>query len=163
MAFWIHWERWLKLDNKLRIKVLFEISQIEKLLNDSKPLFDLCKIKKPDFIEMSAAAMVLHSFYNGIENIMILIFKFYDEQLPNSSKWHIEILDKAFAPENKRKRIFCDEIKDTMEEYMKFRHFVRHVYGFKLEWERMECLINGIDNFWKIAKENINSFIHFTT
>ena len=98
------------MDNKLRAKILFEISQIEKLLGDSKPLFDLCKIKKPDFIEMSAAAMVLHSFYNGIENVLILIFKFYDKQLPNSNKWHMEMLDKAFVSENKRKQIFCNDI-----------------------------------------------------
>jgi len=58
------------LDNTLKTKLLFEISQIDKLLNDSKPLLDLYKIKTPDFIEISAGAMVLQSFYNGIENIM---------------------------------------------------------------------------------------------
>jgi hypothetical protein len=46
------------LDDVLRAKILFEISQIDKLLNDSKPLLDLCKLKKPDFIEMSAAALL---------------------------------------------------------------------------------------------------------
>jgi hypothetical protein len=59
------------LDNGLKVKVLFEISQIDKLIGDSKPLFDLCKLKTPDFIEMSAAAMILHSFYNGIENGLV--------------------------------------------------------------------------------------------
>ena len=38
------------------------MSQIDKLLNESQPLQDLCRIKNPDFIELSAAAMVLHSF-----------------------------------------------------------------------------------------------------
>jgi hypothetical protein len=70
------------LNNGLKAKIAFEISQIDKLLNDSKPLLDLCKLKVPDFIEISAAALVLHSFYNGIENILVLIFKYYDEQLP---------------------------------------------------------------------------------
>ena len=63
------------MDNTLKTKLLFEISQIDKLLNDSKPLLDLYKIKTPDFIEMSAGAMTLHSFYNGVENILTLIFK----------------------------------------------------------------------------------------
>jgi len=149
----------LKLDSKLKAKVLFEVSQVEKLLNDSKPLVDLCKVKKPDFIEMSATAMVLHSFYNGIENILILIFKFYDKQPPNSNKWHMEMLDKAFISENERKQIFCNGIKERMEEYMKFRHFVRHMYGFQLEWERMEGLLAGINDFWETIKENINDFL----
>jgi hypothetical protein len=51
------------LNNGLKEKILFEISQIDKLLNDSKPLLDLYKLKTPDFIEMSAGALVLHSFY----------------------------------------------------------------------------------------------------
>jgi hypothetical protein len=147
------------LDNRLKVKIAFEISQIDKLLNDSKPLFDLCKLKIPDFIEMSAAALVLHSFYNGIENILVLIFKYYDEQLPKSNKWHMELLDKAFTSEENRKRIFNNEIQKTLEEYLKFRHFIRHAYGFQLEWERMEELINGMRNFWIAVKENLNNFI----
>jgi len=83
------------LDDTLKTKLLFEISQIDKLLNNSKPLFDLYKLKAPDFIELSAGAMVLHSFYSGIENILMLIYKHYDGQLPNSNKWHMEILEIA--------------------------------------------------------------------
>jgi hypothetical protein len=147
------------LDNGLKAKIVFEISQIDKLLNDSKPLLDLCKLKIPDFIEMSAAALVLHSFYNGIENILVLIFKYYDEQLPKSNKWHMELLDKAFISEENRKQIFNTEIQETLEEYLKFRHFIRHAYGFQLEWERMEELINGMENFWIVVKENIDTFI----
>jgi hypothetical protein len=147
------------LDNGLKVKLVFEISQIDKLLNDSKPLFDLYKLKIPDFIEMSAGAMVLHSFYNGIENILILIFKHYDEQLPNSNKWHMELLEKAFVTNNNRKQIFSNELQKRMEEYLKFRHYVRHSYGFQLEWERMEDLITEISIFWETIKKDINNFI----
>jgi hypothetical protein len=139
--------------------MVFEISQIDKLLNDSKPLLDLCKLKVPDFIEISAAALVLHSFYNGIENILVLIFKHYDNQLPTSNKWHMELLDKAFVSDERRKQIFKDELKDTLAEYLKFRHFIRHAYGFQLEWERMEDLINQIEISWEAIKGDFNSFI----
>ena len=159
MFFLTHWERWLKLDKSLKVKVLFEISQIDKLIADSKPLFDLCKLKPPDFIEMSAAAMVLHSFYNGIETILVLIFKHYDGQLPNSNKWHIELLEKSFLSDKKRKQIFTIELQKSLEEYLRFRHFVRHAYGFQLEWERMEDLIKDIEGFWNTLKESITLFI----
>jgi len=90
------------LDEKLKRKIIFEISQIDKLLNDSKPLLDLCKLKTPAFIEMSAAALLLHSFYNGIENILRLIIKFYDTKLPNDIKWHMELLERAFISNENR-------------------------------------------------------------
>jgi len=147
------------LDNALKIKLLFEISQIDKLLDDSKPLLELYKMKTPDFIEMSAGAMVLHSFYNGIENILTLIYKFYDGQLPNSNKWHMEILEKAFVCDKNRKNIFSIDLQTKLEEYLKFRHFVRNSYGFQLEWERMEDLTNGIGTLWETIKKNINIFI----
>jgi len=147
------------LDEKLKTKVLFEISQIDKLLDSHKPLLDLCRLKIPDLIEMSAAAMFLHSFYNGIENILKIIIKFYDNKLPNDIKWHMELLEKAFISNENRKEIFRKESQEKMEEYLKFRHFVRHSYGFQLEWERMEDLMHDINNTWKILKEDINIFI----
>ncbi len=65
------------------------------MLNNGKSLFDLYKTKQPDFIEMSAVMMILHSFYNGIENILVLISKHYDDLLSNNNKWHQELLEKA--------------------------------------------------------------------
>lgn len=147
------------MDEKLKAKILFEISQIERLLKDSEPLLKICKSRVPDFIEISAAAMILHSFYNGIENILRLITKHYDGKLPNSTKWHLDLLDKAFVSDENRKQLFPTDVQRPLEEYMKFRHFVRHAYGFQLEWEMMEDLTNGIENIWKILRENVNNFL----
>ena len=147
------------MNNELKAKVLFEVAQIDKLLNDSKPLFDLCKLKTPDFIELSACALVLHSFYGGIENMLILILKHYDEQLPNGAKWHMDLLDLAFASNEKRKQVFALDLKKQLEEYLKFRHFIRHAYGFQLEWERIEDLVNGINIFWGNARKSITAFL----
>jgi hypothetical protein len=69
---------------------------------------------------MSAATMVLHSFYNGIENIIIMIFKDNNVKLPNNNKWHMELLDNAFIANGNRKAIFDKEIKITLYEYQKF-------------------------------------------
>jgi hypothetical protein len=148
------------LDNSTKAKILFEISQIDKLLDDGKPLLDLCKLKPPDFIEMSAAALLVHSFYNGIENVLILIFKNYDEELPKGIKWHIELLDKAFVSNINRKAVFRKELQAGMGEYLKFRHFIRHSYGFQLEWTRMENLVKQIENTWKVLKEDLSLFIN---
>lgn len=64
--------------------------------------------------------------------------------MPNSNKWHTELLDKAFISDERRKQIFETELQNTLEEYLKFRHFIRHAYGFQLEWKRMEDLITHL-------------------
>jgi hypothetical protein len=38
------------------MKIEHEISSIEKQITDAKPLLDLCKIREPDFVEISATA-----------------------------------------------------------------------------------------------------------
>jgi hypothetical protein len=146
------------LDEKLKIKVFYEINEIDRLLDAGKPLLDLCKTKELDFIELSAAGLLLQSFYNGIENILKLIIKNYDGKLPNSFKWHMELLENSFSSNDNRKNIFRKDLMATLEDYLKFRHFIRNSYGYRLEWERMEELINDIHNNWEIIKEDINRF-----
>jgi len=147
------------LDDKLKAKLLFEISQINKLINDSQPLLNLCNQKVPDYIEMSAAALLLHSFYNGIENVLILIFKSYNEEVADEAKWHMGLLSKAFVSNANRKQIFKNELQESLEEYLKFRHFIRHAYGFQLEWPVMEELVKKIENVWSNIKEDLNNFV----
>ena len=147
------------MNNELKIKVEFEISQIDKLLSESQPLQDLCKLKKPDFIELSAAAMVLHSFYNGIENIIVMILKGYGEVLPIGYNWHMELLEKTCIQCGNRKIIFNSELKSQLEEYRKFRHLVRHIYNYKLNWTMMEGIMNNINTIWEKIKENLNKFL----
>jgi hypothetical protein len=147
------------LDKNTKQKILFEISQIDEVIESTKPLRDLCKIRVPDTIEKSAAALLLQSFYNGIENILKIIVKYFDTQLPNSSKWHKELLDKAFEKSESHGQIFRDEIKIILNDYMSMRHFIRHTYGFRLDWEQMKELINEIDNIWLVIKEDLNKFI----
>ena len=83
------------MDKNAKIKIEYEISRIEKSIGSVKPLLDLCKIKVPDIIEMTAAAQVLHSFYNRVESIIVLLFKNMNEKLPNDIKWHKSLFDMA--------------------------------------------------------------------
>ncbi|MDR0663608.1 MAG: hypothetical protein LBF80_05975 [Spirochaetaceae bacterium] len=143
----------------MKQKILFEISQIDEVIDSTKPLRNLCKIRTPDIIEKSAVALLLQSFYNGIENILIIIVKYFDAKLPSSSKWHKELLEKSFEESEKHKPIFRDEIKLILNDYMSMRHFIRHTYGFRLDWEQMQELTNGIDEIWIMVKEDLNKFI----
>jgi hypothetical protein len=147
------------LDENIKQKILFEMSQIDEVIDSTKPLCDLCKIRVPDIIEKSAVALLLQSFYNGVENILIVIVKYFDGKLPNSSKWHKELLEKAFEKSEKYGPIFRDEIRIILNDYMSMRHFIRHTYGFRLDWEQMHELTNGIFNIWIIVKDDLNKFI----
>ena len=123
------------------------------------PLLELCKLKEPDIIEMTAAAQVLHSFYNGVESIIVLFVKYIDEKLPNDYKWHKTLFEMAFGTNSKSVKIIRDDIKKKLEKYLLFRHLIRHSYGSELDWNEMGPLINEIIDVWKIIETDFEIFM----
>jgi len=148
------------LDEIVKLKIEHEFSRIDKQLSDVSPLLDLCKIKeKPDIIEMTASAQVLHSFYNGVESIIILFFKYINEKLPNDIKWHKTLFEMAFGSNSNNINILQKNIKEKLEKYLYFRHFIRHSYSSELDWELMRPLIIEIEKNWQNIRNDFDIFI----
>lgn len=66
------------MDKATVLKIEFEISQIDILLQETSPLLELSRRKTPDMVETAALGLFLHSFYNGIENILKMIISDLD-------------------------------------------------------------------------------------
>jgi len=148
------------LDEVIKIKIRHEISRINKSLNDVSPLLNLCKIKKqPDIIEITATAQVLHSFYNGVESIIVLIFKYFNEKIPNDLRWHKTLLEMAFGTNSKNIHVLNEELKNKLDEYLSFRHFIRHSYSSELDWKVMGPLVKEVDKTWIRIKTDFDTFI----
>ena len=47
----------------------------------------------------------------------------------------------------------------SLNEYLRFRHFVRHAYGFQLKWEDMKAILSEMTNVWGKIKEDIKLFL----
>jgi hypothetical protein len=147
------------LDDKIRIKIEHEISRIEKQISDAKPLLDLCKIKEPDFVEITATAQILHSFYNGVESVIMFFFKYIAEKLPNDNKWHKTLFEMAFGVNSQNIKIISDDIKDVLEDYLLYRHFIRHSYSSELKWKEMGPLVIAVEEVWKTIKNDFEIFM----
>lgn len=152
------------MDETAKIKIRHEISRIDKLLNDISPLLNLCKAKeRPNLIEITAAAQVLHSFYNGVESIIVLFFKHMNEKLPNDFRWHKTLLEMAFGANTRNIRILREDIKTEMQNFLSFRHFIRHSYSSELDWSEMGPLIRGVEAVWETIKSDFEAFMALDT
>jgi hypothetical protein len=140
------------MDIKTILKVEYEISQIDLLLNETEPLLKLVCVRVPDIVETAALGLFLHSFYNGIENILKFIMKEVYGKLPSGNKWHKELLDLCFIKTKNENILFDEKLKDILDDYLSFRHFIRNTYTFKIKWERMEDLIMNISQNWNNIK-----------
>ncbi len=144
--------------DKVNEAVEFELEEIETLFQMyKKGLFDLERI--PNMVEMTAFASVLHSFYNGIENILLIIAKNIDKKKPSDINWHKSLLLQMIKENESRKPVLSEEMKDELTKYLIFRHFYRHSYSFHLEWEEMEKLVKQIHQVWRKFKTEILSFL----
>lgn len=142
------------MDNAIKAKIDYEISQIDELIDKSQVLISLCKNKEPDFVEITAIGGILHSFYNGIENIFVLIGKSLDFDFKSSSQWHRNLVDCMFSQDD----FLPADLRLLLTEYMGFRHFYRHTYGYTIKWEKCSHLFLGLDDFWKTIREAIGKY-----
>ena len=104
-------------------------------------------------------AQILHSFYNGIESVVILILKGINEKVPNDSKWHKALFEIIYGQNSQNIVILRPDIKGQMEKYMYFRHFIRHFYSSELKWSEMEILVKNLDEMWAVIKTDFESFL----
>ncbi|MFQ5869433.1 MAG: hypothetical protein ACE5JC_05985 [Candidatus Zixiibacteriota bacterium] len=137
-----------------------EIKRIEKLTADYEPLLKRVKVQEPDIVELGSLAMLLHSFYNGLENIFTRIARKVDEELPRGEGWHRELLRQMATETERRKPVVLSESAcQDLEEYLGFRHFSRHAYAFDLDWELMKDLVEGLPAVKQRVLGEIRSFI----
>lgn len=147
------------MDNVIKQKIEFEISQIEEHIAHSSVLIQKCRLQAPDYVELCAAGSIIHSYYNGIENILLLIAKNIDDVTPNSGKWHSELLFSMCAENENRTAVFSETLKISLTEYMNFRHFFRHSYGYSMKWEKFSHLFLGLEDNWMKVKTELNGFL----
>lgn len=139
-----------------------EIEEVESLFELYKEeLFDL--ERPPNLVELTALASVLHSFYNGIENILLNIAKKIDKNSPSDSDWHKSLLLQMTKENKSRKPVISIKMKDELKKYLTFRHFFRHSYSFHLEWEELEKLVKPIHQVWERFKSEILLFLSLVT
>ena len=116
--------------DRLRKQVTVERQQLHRLLETYRPLFEKCAVSAPNDIEIYALAGLLHSFYNGIENIFKRIAEELDGQSPRSQFWHRELLDSMSQPREVRPAVISESLVERLDSYLDFRHFFRHSYIF---------------------------------
>lgn len=144
--------------DRLRKHIAGELQQLHLLLDLHRPLLEKCETTQPSPVELSALAAVLHSFYNGIENIFKRVAEELDGEFPRSEFWHKILLDAMAQATVRRSPVVSSGLRQRLKEYMEFRHVFRHAYTFSLRWERMQALVLGCGETLKLLEEELDRF-----
>lgn len=127
------------MDN-LTKQILAEKENVEQALAN---LDEAMAREEKSVVELAAISAFLHNIYNGIENILKQILKAKNVKIPKSGTWHKDLLTASQSFD-----IISEELSDRLYEYLTFRHFFVHAYGFMLEESPLEDLANNIPKVW---------------
>jgi len=147
------------LAEKVASQVIFEIGQINQLLSAYADLWERAQENTPNLVELTAIASVLHSFYNGLENIFLSIAKGLDQQVPSGAQWHRDLLEQMTQQTTDRPSVISSKVVQKLADYLGFRHFYRHSYSFFLDWEEMENLVIALPEVWEQTRKALQDFL----
>ena len=105
---------------------------------------------------------ILHDFYTGIERIFRRIAEEVDGGVPAGEGWHRELLEvMSLELEGVRPAVLSGKLMRKLDEYLRFRHLFRNIYGFELEPRRLKSLAKGMNKTLMALKKAIGKFNKF--
>ena len=137
-----------------------ELKNLERLTLELNTV--LGTTSESTIVRSRAAGSVIHDFYTGVEKIFRRIAVRVDQDLPTGQDWHVQLLQRMNVPlEGFRPQVITESLARNLEEYLRFRHLFRNIYGFELRWERCEPLASRLDKTLADLKEQIGHFEDF--
>jgi len=136
-----------------------ELDNLGRLSNEVNILLSESGEEKNTF-EIRAAGSILHDFYCGIEKIFERTAVTMNENVPAGLNWHTQLLYQMGKPvEGSRDNLISEKLIEKLKKYLRFRHLFRNIYGFELDWERVEPLCIDLNNIWTDFKSEIEKFL----
>jgi predicted nucleotidyltransferase len=120
--------------------------------------------KPPTRTELRAVASMLHEFYNGVERILERLAVSLGEGMPQGSYWHADLLAQmATAREPGRPAVIDEPLRARLKDYLDFRHFFRHAYGYTLEWSQLRWKAERLSTTLTMLGEQLRLFFERLT
>ncbi len=145
---------------ELREEINFELTQMEKVVQELLALYQEVAGRTPTAREKAAAGAFLAQFYNGVENILKRISRFYGVPLPAGETWHIELFTRfCVPPYGPLPALFDSSLASSLAPFRRFRHVFLHGYSFDLDWERMSEGIRQVETVFRQLKKALLAYL----
>ena len=135
----------------VKSKILAEFENIEKVLTE---LEKVKNISSKELVVLVGIGAFLQNIYTGMENILKQMLLHQSISLSDSPTWHKDLLNLAI-----KNNLLSKETVEKMGKYLVFRHFFTHAYGFLIDEEKLEPLMDDISGVYIKFKKEIDKFL----
>ncbi len=148
---------------QLALQLTEALTEFKKLENIVTEAQSRTREAEPTAYDLMAIGSVLHSLYQGMENILKRIVREIDVNNPiTNANWHRELVEiTAQEIPGVRPKVLEPETKEAAFRYLAFRHTFRNLYGFELDWGRMKPLLAGAPAMIGQFSTDVERFIAF--
>jgi hypothetical protein len=73
--------------------------------------------------------------------------------------WHRELLLRMKTRTAHRPILLSEELHDSLNEYLGFRHVFRNAYSFDLDWQKMSPLVLRLEETFQILEKALTDFL----
>jgi len=113
----------------------------------------------PGQFELHGLAAYLHQFYTGVESILERIAVGLGEGLPRGEHWHADLLSQMAEERAGERPVMIDEpLRARLKDYLDFRHFFRHAYGYTLEWNHLRWKAENLPDTLTMLRDQLRLF-----
>jgi predicted nucleotidyltransferase len=135
---------------------LAALGQIVQAMQEGMSSLDIA----PSQFAMHALASYLHQFYTGCERIFERIALAVDGSLPGGAYSHANLLAQmARELPGIRPAVLNEALWLRLQDYLAFRHFFRHAYGYTLEWAKLRPLVAGMSTMLVDVQKQLRAFL----
>lgn len=132
---------------------------LEQVLQENENLLRTIGECEPTSVEVRALSTLIEDFYSGLERFCERVAWRLDRALPEGREWHVRLLAQmAEAQPGVRPALWTPEQREMLDEYRRFRHRVRHIYRFDLDWPRVMALARELGSVWETVRESLAAF-----
>lgn len=122
-----------------------EVAELERVVADVQRYAPAFADRQPDILEARGLATLMHDHYTGLERIFAAVASEFDGGAPSSGQWHRQLLRQmTLDVPSVRPPVLDKATGERVDDYLRFRHRFRNLYGHRLDWRRMQPLLRDL-------------------
>ena len=148
-------------DSKAALKneIVLELNNLQRLVDESKALLSGL-LAGPSSVELRALGSIVHDFYTACERIFERVAVYLGPGLPVGDNWHVSLLRSMESEiEGTRPAVIEHQLALRLHDYLRFRHLFRHTYGYELEWDKLQALVERLETTRTTLGQQLDKFV----
>ena len=82
-----------------------------------------------------------------------------DGSPPEGASWHRDLLLQMAESTSKRPALLSSGLRESLQQYLGFRHYFRHAYAVHFEWDQMRTLVDDLADVYLAFRGAVDAFL----